>query len=712
MSLNFIFKKTRKVICLYGILQLTGYAILYSQGNLEYEKYGCYVKYIGDSLVIGNQCIERTYMWNNGHLISRQLRDKGTGMVFSFQDTIPDLYLPGETFYSDSGIIEIQAEVKTPKWNEHLAVNIYFNLNDLKVRRLFRIFPNTPAIQCTYFFKGRTCSTWIKTLAVPGEELNNIQPYCDGRKGFSFAPVLEKVELPGVHWKVKSVRFFDITDRYNTLVEETEELLYRRENVQQGNLLLINSLTGLPGLFILKESPSWYSQLSYPGADFLTRIGKVQAIGIGLDSADLEMDGWIQGYGFVTGFSGLTELDALMAIRNYQKNIRPDLKTYEPIVMANTWGDRSQDKKLSEDFLIKEIKACKKLGVNYLQIDDGWQKGISTNSAFKGGTLSDIWDQDDYWMPNPQKFPGGLKPVLDEASRNNIRISLWYNPCATNSYENWNKEVTTLTGFYHDYGVKIVKIDGLKITDKTSEIRIREIFDEVYKNTDHDVFFNLDITAHTRFGYHYFNEYGVYWVANRYTDWRNYYPYTVLRNLWMLSHYVPPEKLQMVFMNIWRNADKYGPDDPFAPYRVTFDYAFAITMVSQPMAWLECSNLPEEAFKLEPVIKKYLEIQPDLHSGVILPIGNEPDGTSWTGFQSILNDREGYLLIFRENNQEVKAEIKTWLPADKKVKFTRILGSGELNDQVVETNKQIVISLPEKHSWGLFKYSCDTTFQN
>lgn len=703
MSFNSILIKTRIVICLAGILQLTGYAVLYSQGSLEYEKYGCYAKLAGDSLVIGNQIIERTYSWNNGSLVSRQLRDKKTDMSINSRNTIPDLYLPGETIYSDSGNIEIQAIEKTPKWNKHIAINVTCTLNDLEVRRLFRIFPNTPAIQCTFFFRGKTSSSWIKTLAVPGEDLNEIQPYCDGRKGFSFAPVLEKVELPGVHWKVRSVRFFDVTDRYNTLVEETEELLYR-ENVQQGNLLLINSLAGKPGLFILKESPSWFSQLSYPGGDFLTSIGKVMAIGIGLDSTDLSEDEWIQGYGFVTGFSGLTELDALTALRIYQKNIRPDLDTYEPILIADTWGDRSQDKKISEDFLIKEIKACRRLGLNYLQIDDGWQKGLSSNSAFGGGTLSDIWDQDDYWAPHPQKFPRGLKPVLEEADRNNIRITLWYNPCATNSYENWEKEVTALTGFYHDFGVRIIKMDGLKIRDKTSEMRIRKIFDEVYENTGHEVIFNLDITADTRFGYHYFNEYGNYWVTNRYTDWRNYYPYTVLRNLWMLSKYLPPEKMQMVFMNIWRNIDRYGPDDPFAPFRVPFDYAFAVTMMSQPLAFLECSNLPEEAFTLKPVVEKYLEIQPELHSGVILPIGNEPNGSSWTGFQSILNNSEGYLLILRENNEQDKAEIKTWFPAGKRVGFIKVLGSGEINDQVVKAFQQVEVSLPEKHSWGLFKY--------
>ena len=55
--------------------------------------------------------------------------------------------------------------------------------------------------------------------------------------------------------------------------------------------------------------------------------------------------------------------------------------------------------------------------------------------------------------------------------------------------------------------------------------------------------FNLDATAGRRAGYHMLNRYGNIFLENRYTDWGNYYPYHTLRNLWMLSKYVPAEIL-------------------------------------------------------------------------------------------------------------------------------------------------------------------------
>jgi len=75
---------------------------------------------------------------------------------------------------------------------------------------------------------------------------------------------------------------------------------------------------------------------------------------------------------------------------------------------------------------------------------------------------------------------------------------------------------------------------------------------------------DFDITAGQRGGYFCFNKYGNIFLENRYTNWGNYYPYRTLRNLWMLSEYVPVERLQVEFLNNWRKRGMYV-NDPFAP---------------------------------------------------------------------------------------------------------------------------------------------------
>ena len=69
-----------------------------------------------------------------------------------------------------------------------------------------------------------------------------------------------------------------------------------------------------------------------------------------------------------------------------------------------------------------------------------------------------------------------------------------------------------------------------------------------------------------------------YLPGNRYTDWGNYYPYRTLRNLWMLSRYVPAEKMQIEFLNKWRNADKYDAADLLPP-------PVTVSITSLPSPW-------------------------------------------------------------------------------------------------------------------------------
>ena len=228
------------------------------------------------------------------------------------------------------------------------------------------------------------------------------------------------------------------------------------------------------------------------------------------------------------------------------------------------------------------------------------------------------------------------------------------------------------------------------------EMRIR------LKETAEEVIFNLDATASRRGGYHMFNEYGNIFLENRYTDWQNYYPYWTLRNLWMLSKYVPAEKLQIEFLNKWRNTDKYK-GEVFAPENYSFEYLFATTLAGQPLAWMEGTNLPEEAFTLREHTEAYKKFQHDMHSGTILPIGDEPSGRSWTGFQSLKKDR-GYLIVYRENHPEGTTEVETWLPEGVTVRCIPLMGHGKAMTAVTGKKGRLEISLPSINDYVVYKY--------
>ncbi len=656
-----------------------------------------------DLLTLQNSCISRVYRWNNGQLITHTLTDKSTGKIWQSTSGHPDLYLPWEHSPAKNATFSSVYQTETNVMPAHLRVEVAFMTGKLEVKRIFRIYPGCPAIACDLYYRGRSSGTWTmdnKSAA----DLVNIENL-NAAATSNTPPAIEQLSLSGRHWQLRAIEFFDITDRFNNLVREVNVFSYRPMSYR-GNILIAHDQTTDAGVFFLKESPVSNVQLAYPGGDFFTDFGSFKVIGAGIEPSDLDEKEWIRGYGFVTGVYSGGSQNSLPALRNYQKNVRILKPERDEMILMNTWGDRGQDTRINEAFALKELEAGKQLGITHFQLDDGWQTGRTSNSAYKNGSLDTIWNNPKFWHPDPVKFPRGLKSVVEHGKKCGIEVCLWFNPSKDNENAGWEKDADVLTGFYRKDGIRTFKIDGVNLPSKTAEMNFRKFLDKVSLNTGHNVVFNLDVTAHRRGGYHYFNEYGNLFLENRYTDWVNYYPYTTLRNLWMLSGYVPAEKIQIEFLNKWRNTDKYG-NDPFAPANYSFEYLFAITMAGQPLAWFEGTGLPSEAFDaLAPVLKKYREIQHDLHSGDIFPIGNEPSGKSWTGFQSV-QKTHGYFLVFREANKESSARFNTWLQPGTRVQCVPVLGQGSAFTAVAGAEGEITFHLSTPNSYALYSYSID-----
>lgn len=659
----------------------------------------CAARLSNDTLILENSRISRTFLWNNGNLITRKLTDKITGQVWPSVTIKPDMSFPGQPATTSNAKFSVVVIRESPVKPEHLEATVELESGTLKIKRIFRIYPDCPAIACDLYLRGSAEKQWTNQSVNAGD-LQNIEKLSSVTNPET-VPVVEKLELPGHHWQLNAVEFFDVTDHFNTLVNETHSISYR-DNIFRGNLLFATDLISQNGYFILKETPVSQVQIAYPGGDFMSNLGNIRVIGAGMENTDLDPLIWKKAYGFVTGVYGGEEINRLIALRDYQKQIRIHRPDRDEMIMMNTWGDRGQDTKVNETFCLNELDAGSRLGITHFQLDDGWQSGRSANSAFAGGSFNNIWRNPDYWKPNPQKFPNGLAPIVEKGKKLGIEICLWFNPSPDEGNGNWEKDANALIILYKQYGIRTFKIDGVKMPDKQSEINFRRLLDKVVEATDGEVVFNLDVTAGRRGGYHSFNEYGNIFLENRYTDWQNYYPYTTLRNLWMLSKYVPAQNLQIEFLNKWRNTAKYS-DDPFAPNNYSFDYLFAITMAAQPLAWFEGTGLPEEAFALSKTIEKYKKVMADFHSGNIFPVGDEPSGKSWTGFQSVKGNK-GYFLVFREANDLAKTELKTWLPAGTSIKCTAIFGQGKTFSAKVGVNGILTFELPEKNSFALYCY--------
>ena len=659
-----------------------------------------YARMDGDTLSVGNSLIERRYLWNGGHLKTLSLEDKTIGIVHRSIVLRPDLVLTKGAGAGTGGRLQSEVVPESEVCPSYLKVTVAYSLNSLDIRREFRIYEDVPAIACDTWLKGRV-DHFASSAEANMADRKNIE-FAEDMKSGQVTALLDQIHLPGQHWHAKAVEFWDVTDWNNNLVDERDVITYRK-NKYRGNLLFVRDGQTGNGFYFLKEAPCSSVQLAYKGADFIAEFGHFMVTGVGVSAEDISSDEWTKAYSVVVGVYGQGELSALTALRKYQKNIRRHNPERDEMVMMNTWGDRSQDSKVNEKFCLEELEKASRLGISLFQIDDGWQYGKSPNSAVAKGSFKNIWDNPDYWTPDPQKYPRGLKPIVDKGRELGIEVGLWYNPSIQNDFEDWEKDVDAIVGLYRKYGIRVFKIDGLGIPSKKAEKNLRMLFDKVLEQTGNAVMFNLDATAGRRGGYHMFNEYGNIFLENRYTDWGNYYPYWTLRNLWTLSKYVPSEKIQVEFLNKWRNAAKYL-DDSFAPGKYSFEYVFAISMAGQPLAWMEASNLPAEAFDIKPVVDTYRSVSADFHAGVILPVGEEPSGRSWTGFQSISSDKEGYMIIYREATSRAEEFVRTWLPDGSKVKFVPVIGHGKAFAAKVERNGEVRFSLPDQNDYVMYKY--------
>lgn len=651
-------------------------------------------------LVLETLRIRRSFAWNDGVLIGRALEERVTGRRWRFAGTQSDVVVPGSGALG-GGTLQLTPVAATALRPAYLRVTIDVRARELYVRRSCDLVPGSPAIACTVALRGP--AVWqAPTPAATSRDLVE--------RDAAPAPVpeftLDRLALPSPHWQIEIVRFRTATDHHDTLVEHDRSLLYRGEQRLTGTLLRLQDRTDGAQLFVLKEAPPGDDQLGYPGFDFAARTGDVRVAGSGVESGDVGPEGWTATYGVTVGVAAPGERAFLEALRAHQDTKRRYLPQRDAMLLSNTWGDRGRDTRITEAFVMRELEAAHHLGLTHVQLDDGWQAGLSRNSAHKGGQLWADWTEAS-WTPHPDRFPRGLAPVVARARALGLEIGLWFNPSSANGYAAWRRDADIVIALFRTHGIRVFKIDGVEVPSKRAETNLRAFFDRVTEATAGGVVFNVDVTAGRRPGYFFLQEYGNLFVENRYTDWGNYYPHRTLRNLWQLARYVPPQFLQIEFLNTARNADKYPPGDRLAPAAVPFAYAFGVTAAAQPLAWMEVANLPPAARRSAALIARYRALQPRLHAGRVFPIGAEPDGGAWTGFQSLdVDGRSGYLIVYREPlAANARGVLPTLLTPNVSTRFEPVLGEGEAFEAVPGPNGDVAVYLPQPASFAIYRYT-------
>jgi len=509
--------------------------------------------------------------------------------------------------------------------------------------------------------------------------------------------------LDSQHVRLTQVIFRDQTDIHNELVFEQEWLLHpaERELALPGNLFVFDDVLTGHGRIVLKTEALPHARPQSIPADVRVTPAEKGGFEVSvLGAPGAQRDGWQ-----LLEYSG-GPLGRSAALHACQQAQRPNTPAHRlPRFLSNTWGDRSRDSRIQHDFIAHEIEAGARLGVEVLQIDDGWERGVTKNSARSaqaGGVWEGFWQQDpNFWQVSPQRFPHGLEPLLAQARTHGMQLGLWFGPDSWQDFTNWQRDAACLLDFYHRLGIAHFKLDGIRMDTPAAQANLRSFMAAVLSGSGGQVVFDLDVTAQTRPGYFGAIQAGPLFVENRYTDWHRYWPHHTLRNLWKLSRWVDPRRLRMEWLNHARNLEKY-PSDPLAPAAWTPDALFATVMCSNPLGWFEVSNLPPGYFeRAAPLIALWKQQREALFAGAILPVGAAPDGVNWSGFLSLAEDRRsGYLLLFRQLAGETGRIRLPGLPPGR-LHCTRLAGTGRL--ELVDGAARATGVEPLGYLWARFE---------
>ncbi|MBU4200764.1 MAG: alpha-galactosidase [Verrucomicrobia bacterium] len=656
----------------------------------------CYAIMDGAILKIGNHGIERNWDLSQGAPAAISIRDRRRKREWAaaapYRDAFrhPHLPLVGPPKIS----LEAGSDTYLGISAKHFRVVVSLAYPNVKLRWQHRIWPELPIIWSQFDVK----KTGVPAAMEP-------EKFVD-RGILHFYPSPDRLDFFGLeppHLTYHVTTFTCQSDHHDNLVQERSGFPYPKEDIREpGAYWHLCDRVSPGGLLALKLAPSPREQINYPGHDFACSGRTLAITGTGFSAGELETGAWLSSYAYAVGVTdGAVQSGADLFYRLDRQRMPPN-PAVKFTILSNTWGDGNGCKNLNEAMFSEEIKTAARLGLTHCQVDAGWQKGRGMDKSPHGiGS--------DFWTVHPEKFPRGLKPIADLAKQHGIRLGFWFDPDHTRDNVNWRKDVEVILEMWRECGFDAVKIDDVSVLTKKGEANFLALLRELHLRTGGKLCVNFDITGGSarRTGFFYNTEFtGNLFVENRYTNNQSYYPHRTLRNLWQLCKYIPSHRLQMEFVNTEINKDRYA-GDPLGPAQFGTEYSCAITLFSNPLCWMEVAQLSEaDQQRLAKLIHVYRPHQEAILRGRVYPIGEEPSGQSWTGFQSVTGPRNGYLMIFRElTPRPAGIFILQGVKPGATLKLKILAGAGRCQRVKADRQGAVRVALPRPKAYVFMKYT-------
>ena len=646
-------------------------------------------------LMVTTGVMRREWQWTGQGLLTTSLRDLRSGKEWtkSSDRFTCDWSFPGNAGTMggiDATLVGVEIRVSdddgfTGKFVEVVSTIRYETLH-VEVQYVVWAFPGAPGLR-----------TQLRVKALAGFDPKGLPQgdttYTDS--GGTFIKPGARSEFLPLDFAVPNERLYwgyynDPGNRHDQSQDMLREQtvkgwpIFLREDIDWASGVAVKY--GGAGVLLVKESPKCVNQKAHDTGGFYGRPWGLASTGWGLTPKELVPERFRECWAhwtmvFQGGDDGLQ-----LALKQFDAARYPVFPARDMFILGNTWGPANPGgaQFTAEPFILKEISALADLGVDMLQIDDGWQK------TGGGPHASDF----------QPKYPDGWINILAEASQVGLRLGLWVSVR--------NAKVADLNQNMDQLGFISWKADFEKLTNRDDYeqriAKLREVMKHAWMKTQFALCPEYD---DPRYGWYFAREYGSIYFQNIQEGLPPHLtmvPFQVLRQHWLLAKYFPANKLQVMLQNPQRTR----PDLSDARQH-GHGYCFAMGLPFVPCFFQSAQYLDAAGRKeLRDLIKLYKTCRADLFTSLTFPIGDEPDNASWSGFQMVSQQRNGgHLLLFRElHNAQPSHELQLKFLAGRTITLEN-LANGEKRQVRVPPDGSVAFEITQPADYRLYRYTVD-----
>ncbi|SDD05342.1 alpha-galactosidase [Niabella drilacis] len=614
------------------------------------------------NIIVSTGRVERTWRWSGTGWQTVGLRSLSSGREYAKPVAAAkcDWNLPGAITDSSKGeLLDIAVSESDDEGfsSRHLQVisTIKYPDGKLMLQHIIWVYPNATGIRTQLRVKALDGFNTAKIkddegrINYYGNMMTTPGPRCE------YLPLGLKEENQRRYWGYYN-NPGGRHDPSRLMLEEkvvTGYPVFQTEDNNWASGLSVEYNTGRQGVCVVKESPKCVNQPAHYTGSFYSGPDGVRVTGWGLAAKEIITDCFRDCWATWTilwdgGNDGMQ-----MALKRFDRARYPVFPERDLFILSNTWGPANPGgaQFTDESFLKKEIPALANIGIDVMQIDDGWQKNGGSSAA----------------RDFSPRYRNGWKDLKQLADQYKLRFGLW----VTAQYvtvEELKKNIDALgfiswkVDFDHlasrkDYEDRISKYRAaMKYAPMKNQFTLCPEYDD------------------PRYGWYYCKEYGSIYFQNIQEGLPEHLamvPYQVLMQHWLMSKYFNSNKLQVML----QNPKRVNPALSDAPEH-SHSYCFAMGLPFVPCFFQSGQYLdPEGTAELKAFIAVFKKHQEKIFTAYTFPVGDQPDNRTWSGFQMVSESgiKDNYLLLFREiHNKEPVKKIKLKFLAGKTIRVTDV----------------------------------------